>query len=147
MTSSSLLIRPARESDKSAIWKIFIEMIRNRITVKNPDRDWALRHIQGHLKHRNEIFLLAFVDNKPVGAILTRLASKKRAHVFGAYVEPPFRQKGVMQALGARLEQALYDRGISEIEIRVQSDNKIARTVLKALGFRALNVTYQKDLL
>jgi ribosomal protein S18 acetylase RimI-like enzyme len=146
MTSESLIIRPAQESDKPMIWQLFIEMMRPRLTAKTPDREWAFHHIQGHLNHKKEIFLLALKGDNPVGATLARLSTNKRASIFGAYVIPSFRQKGIMRAIGERLEKELREIGISEIDFQVQAENKAGRKVLEALGFKARLIDYRKDL-
>jgi len=91
-------------------------------------------------KRRTANALFAISDNRPIGTITylinERVKTKHIAQIFGVYVDPNFRGRGVGRNM---LEKALdligENKGIVKVRLTVNPQRTAAITLYKSLGF------------
>ena len=62
------------------------------------------------------------------------------------YVESTHRRKGVMRRLEGRLIEILREKGISKIDLKVNSKNREGRATWVTLGYETIRETMRKQI-
>ena len=140
-----VIIRTAKKDDLVRI----AEMTRD-LTIHHGAFQWS---IENHLKHIKRRFsnpryfhIVATVHNKIVGFTGAELRSSKAAYMLKGFVEPSFRRKGIMRQLENRLEDILKEKGITKLDLKVNSNNEEGKSTWKALGFKTVQESMRKQI-
>lgn len=83
--------------------------------------------------------LLAFIaeeDGTAVGSVYAATPSAHHGFVFGLYVVPAARRRGLAHELMRAVVEALRDEGRSYVELNVDTPNTAAHALYEELGFR-----------
>ena len=89
----------------------------------------------------DETFLQQFVAlvaedaGEPAGCVYANLASETFGFVFGLYVRPEARRRGIARALMRAVAEALRDEGREYVVLSVDTPNDAARGLYDGLGF------------
>jgi len=135
---NEVIIREAKEEDLPKIIRINLETLPEHY----PDYFW-----RDHLRLWGKAFLVAEVDRKIVGYIMTRVDRglgyvywkpfKKLGHVVSIAVLPEFRRRGIGRKLMLEAMRRLKEiYGASEVYLEVRVSNKAAISLYEKLGFR-----------
>ncbi len=81
------------------------------------------------------IALLALENGEPVGTVYANLTHEQAAVVFGLYVRPAARRRGIARALMVAIAEALQTEGRTYIQLSVDRPNTAARSLYKTMGF------------
>jgi ribosomal protein S18 acetylase RimI-like enzyme len=81
------------------------------------------------------IALLAEDNDMVVGAVYANLASAQAGFIFGLYVRPSSRRRGVGRELTFAIAEAIRAEGRTHILLNVESPNAEARRFYERLGF------------
>jgi RimJ/RimL family protein N-acetyltransferase len=104
------------------------------------ERETPLTEVARRLATSDTVVFGAFAERRLVGtAALHRETRRKRAHVavvWGMYVDPDFRHRGVGRKLLERLlEHATALRGLHKVTLGVNAANPAAIALYQAVGF------------
>ncbi len=132
------LIREAREEDLPDIVRINLETLPEHY----PDYFW-----RDHLRLWGRAFLVAEVDGRIVGYIMTRVDRglgylqwrpfKKLGHIVSIAVLPEYRRRGIGTALMVEAMRRLKEiYGASEAYLEVRVSNDAAIRLYEKLGFK-----------
>ncbi|AJQ62431.1 acetyltransferase (plasmid) [Bacillus thuringiensis serovar morrisoni str. 4AA1] len=107
-----------------------------------------LGHIIERIHHTKDQFTLGCFDdsNKLVGIVNfsreNRLKTAHKGNIYGMYVEPQFRGRGLGKALLlALIERATKEcEGLEQIHLTVVSNNKSAKRLYVSLGFEVYGI-------
>lgn len=125
------------------------EMTRD-LTIHHGAFQWSVENHLKHVKRRflnsRYIHLVALVNEKIVGFTGAELKSTRTAYMLKGFVEPNFRRKGIMCKLEKNLEKILKKRGITKLDLKVNSSNKEGKLTWSALGFKTIQETMRKQL-
>ncbi|MBV6633009.1 MAG: GNAT family N-acetyltransferase [Alphaproteobacteria bacterium] len=72
-----------------------------------------------------------------------RLKQRHKATIYGLYVAPGHRGKGVARSLLQQLIASAEEQGIEQLQISVVTDNTTAGTLYESLGFEAYGLEPQ----
>jgi ribosomal protein S18 acetylase RimI-like enzyme len=81
-----------------------------------------------------------------VGYIGAELKSKRTAYLMKGYVEPSHRRKGVMRRLEGKLIEILREKGLSKVDLKVESKNKEGKATWNALDYSTIRETMRKQI-
>jgi ribosomal protein S18 acetylase RimI-like enzyme len=81
-----------------------------------------------------------------VGYIGAELKSKRTAYLMKGYVEPSHRRKGVMRRLEGKLIEFLREKGLSKVDLKVESKNKEGKATWNALDYSTIRETMRKQI-
>ena len=84
---------------------------------------------------RQFVVLVAEESGEPAGCVYVNLASESFGFVFGLYVRPETRRRGVARALMRAVAAALRDEGREYVVLSVDTANDAARALYDGLGF------------
>jgi len=109
------------------------------------ERETPLAEVARRLMPADTVVFGAFDGQRLVGtAVLHRETRRKRAHiavVWGMYVDPGFRRRGVGRKLVERLlSHAAQMRGLRKITLGVNAANPAAIALYEAVGFESFGV-------
>ena len=62
------------------------------------------------------------------------------------FVEPEYRNKGVMRLMETELIKILKQKGVRKIDLKVDSDNKEGKSTWVALGYKTIRETMRKEI-
>lgn len=82
----------------------------------------------------DQIALIAEDSGEPVGCVYGR-PSDHFGFVFGLYVRPSARRRGIARSLMRAIAEVLRDKGKQYVVLSVDTPNAAARTLYKDLGF------------
>ena len=105
-----------------------------------------LRHVKRRFSSSKYIHLVAVDDEQIIGFTGAELKSKRTAYMMKGFVEPPYRRKGVMRQMEARLVNILREIGVSKIDLKVDSNNLEGRSTWAALGYETILETMRKKI-
>jgi len=125
------------------------EMTRD-LTIHHGAFQWSvenhLKHIRRRFSNPKYIHIVALVDNRIVGFTGAELKSTKTAYMLKGFVEPDFRQKGIMRQMESRLEDLLREKGVTKLDLKVNSNNEEGKSAWKALGFKTVQESMRKQI-
>jgi ribosomal protein S18 acetylase RimI-like enzyme len=110
-------------------------------TVKN-----HLKHIKRRFSNQRYIHIVAEQGGILIGFTGVELKSKRTAYMLKGYVEPVYRQKGVMRQMEEKLVEILRDKGVYKIDLIVDSHNKEGKSTWPALGYNTIRETMRKEI-
>ncbi len=138
-------IRYATENDLRRI----AEMTRD-LTLHLGAFEWTvenhLRHIRRRFSTSRYIHLVAVEDGKIIGFTGAELKSARTAYMMKGYVEPAYRRNGVMRQMEGKLVEILRERGVSTIDLLVDSKNQEGKSTWVALGYVTIRETMRKQI-
>ncbi len=138
-------IRYATESDLHRI----AEMTR-ALTLHLGAFEWTvgnhLKHIRRRFSNSKYVHLVAVEDRKAIGFTGAKLESARTAYMMKGYVEPSYRRNGVMRQMESKLVEILRERGVSTINLLVDSNNREGKSTWVALGYETIRETMQKQI-
>jgi ribosomal protein S18 acetylase RimI-like enzyme len=105
-----------------------------------------LKHVQRRISNQRYIHLVAAKGNRIIGFTGVELRSKRSAYMLKGYVEPSFRKQGVMRQMEERLIEILRERGVSKIDLIVDSKNQEGKSTWIALGYETIRETMRKNI-
>jgi ribosomal protein S18 acetylase RimI-like enzyme len=139
----NIVIRSAKPDDL-----IRIAGMTKDLTVHHCAFQWSvqnhLKHVERRFSNSRYIHIVALVNERIIGFTGAELKSTKTAYMLKGFVEPDFRRKGIMCKLEKHLEKILKQRGITKLDLKVNSSNK--ELTWSALGFKTIQQTMRKQL-
>lgn len=111
----------------------------NHLTFEE-DYDNARLMTENILKAENKTYYLAKLQDQTIGMAAVSFENQM-ATLFGVGIKPEFKGKGYGKALVVQVLETLMAKGISDITIEVDSDNKVAYNLYKKVGFK-IDVAY-----
>jgi ribosomal protein S18 acetylase RimI-like enzyme len=142
---SQVNVRPAAEKDLRRI----AEMTRD-LTLHHGAFQWSadnhLKHVKRRFSNPRYIHLVAELENQLVGFTGVELKSGKTAYMLKGFVEPAVRRQGIMRRMETTLEQLLKQRGVTKLDLKVNSSNIEGKATWHALGFQTIQETMRKCL-
>jgi ribosomal protein S18 acetylase RimI-like enzyme len=81
------------------------------------------------------VALVAEDAGEPIGAVYANLGAEHFGYVYGLYVLPGARRRGVARALMRAIAAALRDEGRDYVLLNVDTPNAAARELYERLGF------------
>jgi len=156
----SIHIRPAVESDLSALADLFLQgaefHVRNASDkFRLPSREWAQAFLTDQLRNRNIIFLVAELDAEVIGEIRAELRKSPDFALFNPpatlqveeiVVDSACRRRGVAKALMAAMEKAARNLKADQIVLNVWQFNEAARKLYHNIGYDVQRIVMEKDL-
>jgi ribosomal protein S18 acetylase RimI-like enzyme len=106
-----------------------------------------LRHVKRRFANRRYIYLVAVEDEEVVGFTGAELKSSRTAYLMKGYVEPSHRRRGVMRQLEGALIEILREKGVSKVDLIVDTRNQEGRATWIALGYETTRETMRKQIL
>ena len=138
-------IRHATEGDLSRI----AEMTRS-LTLHLGAFEWTvenhLKHVKRRFSNSRYVHLVAVEDDQIIGFTGAELKSKLTAYMMKGYVEPSYRRRGVMRQMEDKLVEILRERGVSTLELKVDSNNREGKSTWVALGYETIRETMRKQI-
>jgi ribosomal protein S18 acetylase RimI-like enzyme len=81
------------------------------------------------------VVFVAEEDGRPVGSVYVNLTNPHAAYVFGLYVRPIARRRGVGRSLMLAAADAVRAEGRPYVQLTVDTPNVAARVLYEKLGF------------
>jgi ribosomal protein S18 acetylase RimI-like enzyme len=138
-------VRAAIEDDLVRI----AEMTRD-LTLHHGAFQWSVENHLKHIKRRYSnpryIHLVAELENRLIAFTGAEIQSGKTAYMLKGFVEPDFRRKGIMRQMENTLEKILKQRGLTKLDLKVNSNNNEGKLTWKALGFKTIQETMRKQI-
>ncbi|HUA57523.1 MAG TPA: GNAT family N-acetyltransferase [Verrucomicrobiae bacterium] len=139
-------IRAFRECDAQAWWDFRLESLTAEPSAfgKSVEEHWAIpvETMAGRFRDApaTNLYLGAFEDSRLAGmATLIREESEKmrhKGHIYGVYVAPEYRGRGIGRALIGRLvELASEDPTLEQILLAVATTQHAAKQMYQSFGF------------
>ncbi len=135
MEISEVLIRKPTMEDVHQIVHI------NRVCLPE---NYSLQYFISIIQKYKEFSVVAEVDHKVVGYVLTRIErmtkglvpfSAKRGHVISVAVLPDYRGRGIGAQMMRKVIDKLKEENMEEVILEVRVSNTIARSLYFKLGF------------
>ena len=137
-----------RFATKDDLYRI-AEMTRD-LTLHMGAFEWTvenhLKHVKRRFSNPRYIHLVAIIDGKIIGFTGAELKSKRTAYMMKGYVDPSYRRKGVMRQMEIKLIEILREKGVSKIDLKVDSNNKEGKSTWIALGYKTIRETMRKQI-
>lgn len=105
-----------------------------------------LKHVKRRFPNPRHIHLVAVIDGEIAGFTGAELKSKRTAYMLKGYVEPSYRRRGVMRKMEAKLIEILREKGVSKIDLKVDSNNQEGKSTWIALGYKTIRETMRKHI-
>jgi GNAT superfamily N-acetyltransferase len=119
-----------------ALWERFVE---ETAYTPYPPAPFEPTLVTDHLA------LVAEEDGQAVGIVYANLTSPGFGFVFGLYVEPASRRRGVATALMREVASAIGEDGREHVVLSVDTENAAARALYARLGFVDAARTLRSD--
>ena len=84
---------------------------------------------------RQFVALVAEEAGEPAGCVYANIASESFGFVFGLYVRPEARRRGIARALMRAVAEVVRDTGREYVVLSVDTPNDGARALYERLGF------------
>ena len=140
-----LVIRFATKDD---LYRI-AEMTRE-LTLHLGAFEWTvenhLKHVKRRFSNQRYIHLVAAQGKRIIGFTGAELKSKRTAYMLKGYVEPSYRKQGVMRQMESKLIEILREKGVSKIDLKVDSKNQEGKSTWIALGYETIRETMRKKI-
>ena len=137
-----------RLATKDDLYRI-AEMTRD-LTLHMGAFEWTvenhLKHVKRRFSNLRYIHIVAEQDNKIIGFTGVELKSKRTAYMLKGYVEPQYRKKGVMRKMEAKLIEILKEKGVTKVDLKVDSNNHEGKSTWTALGYKTIRETMRKQI-
>jgi ribosomal protein S18 acetylase RimI-like enzyme len=105
-----------------------------------------LRHVKRRFSKPRYIHLVAEDDGQVIGFTGAELKSGRTAYMMKGFVEPTHRRRGVMRQLEGKLVEILRERGVTKIDLLVDSSNHEGKATWAALGYETIRETMRKQI-
>jgi ribosomal protein S18 acetylase RimI-like enzyme len=142
--TGSYRIRPITEDDWELLRDLRVEMLRDTpkaflerldTALRRTDREWRRRTARDAADRGSRRFVVE-ADGRLVGVMGVYRDAAGRATVFGVYVTPAWRSRGVAEELLAVVEaEAVETFGADALYLLVHEDNPRARAFYRRQGF------------
>lgn len=128
---SKLTIRPARQSDREAVFKFCEHTFDWGDYIPNVWDMW--------LKEKQAKLFTATLDNKPVGIMRVSIQKPGEAWLQAARTDPNYRRRGLATALTNACLKWVKNKGAKTARLSTDSDNYAAQKILETLGFTQIS--------
>ena len=105
-----------------------------------------LKHIKRRFANTRYLYLVAEEDGELLGFTGSEIKSKHTAYLMKGYVEPFHRRKGIMRQMESALVDILREKGISKVNLIVDSSNKDGKETWTTLGYVTVRETMRKHI-
>lgn len=123
-------IRPATEDDLATLQSLWDASTRETTFTPYPGQPFAPSLITEH------IGLIAEEGSEVLGTVYVNMANGTEfGFVFGLYVVPDARRRGIARALMREVARLLADEGRGYVVLSVDTPNEQARSLYERLGF------------
>ncbi len=122
-------VRRATEADPVALRPLWEQFTAEATFAPYPGVPFEPRLVTDHLA------LIAEEDGEVVGTVYANTASPDYGFVFGLYVRPEARRRGIARALMRAIAAELRSEGRSYVVLSVDTPNQAARVLDDRLGF------------
>lgn len=147
--SISFKIRKATEKDRSGIFSIFKEVVREnekkRILLKKGGLESFAQELLDFAFRRSEAIYVAVSKNEIIGYLFlytdATVRSIKRGWVFNLGVRAGYRRIGIARSLMRHAEKFAKKHGALTVELLVKKENNPAIQFYKKLGY---DITFHK---
>ena len=140
-----LVIRFATEDD---LYRIAV--MTRALTLHLGAFEWTvenhLKHVKRRFSNQRYIHLVATQGRRVIGFLGAELRSKRSAYMMKGYVEPSYRKHGVMRQMEGKLIEILREKGLSQIDLIVDSTNQEGKSTWTALGYETVRETMRKNI-
>ncbi|RLF88826.1 ribosomal-protein-alanine N-acetyltransferase [Thermococci archaeon] len=123
---SNVVIRRATMEDLEEVGRI------ERLSFPNPYPRSFLYQLYFSFP---EGFLVAELEGRIVGYVITRMRSRTEGHVVAIAVDPEYRGRGIGKSLVLRAMKILREKGSRRVRLEVRVSNEVAISLYKSLGF------------
>jgi len=103
-----------------------------------------LKHIKRRFANPRYIHIVATNNGEIIGFTGAELKSKRTAYMLKGFVEPSCRRKGIMREMEARLIEVLKQKGVTKVNLKVDSSNREGKSTWIALGYTTIRETRRK---
>jgi ribosomal protein S18 acetylase RimI-like enzyme len=124
-----VLIRRAIPDDVPALRALWSEFSNEATFTPYPGSPFSESLVTEHLA------FVAEEAGEAVGCVYAALPSEHYGFVFGLYVRPAARRRGLAQSLMRTVAEALRDEGRRYVVLSVDTPNEAARSLYEQLGF------------
>jgi ribosomal protein S18 acetylase RimI-like enzyme len=105
-----------------------------------------LRHVTRRFSKPRYIHVVAEEGGEVVGFTGAELKSARTAYLMKGYVESVHRRRGVMRMMEAFLIEKLGERGVTKIDLLVDTNNREGKATWQALGYHTIRETMRKEI-
>jgi len=110
-------------------------------TVIEFDESYDKKYFEDRYKNSNELILVAYIDNSPVGYMVSYDKDKDGSfYCWMAGVNPEFRQLGILSKLMEYLYQWSRNNGYKKIKIKTRNNRREMLSFLIKSGFNFTEV-------
>jgi ribosomal protein S18 acetylase RimI-like enzyme len=122
-------IRRATEADTDVMRRLWDEFTAEAHYTPYPSSPFEPALLTDH------VALVAEDDGEAVGTLYANVSSPHFGFVFGVYVQPAARRRGVARALMRAIAELLREQGREHVVLSVDTPNDGAREFYERLGF------------
>ncbi len=124
-----MTLRRAGEGDLDAARRLWNEFVAEASFTPYPPGEFDPALVRDHFA------VFAEEDGEVLGVIYANLTQPQFGYVFGLYVVPHARRRGVATRLLTEVAVALRERGVDHVVLDVDTPNEDARALYRRLGF------------
>jgi GNAT superfamily N-acetyltransferase len=156
---TAISVRPASLSDVETIVRFRVALLREHSghpiygRMRADAEERARRSTPAHLASGREITYLALEGRTPVAMLRCLegrgsplLAPRKYAYVASAYVDPSYRQRGILRRMVEAAIVWALERGLSEMRLHSITGTGVAEEVWERLGFSTVESLRRREI-
>jgi len=141
-----IIVKKLGEDDWETYRDIRLEALKNDPSAFGSCYSEEEKFPENKWRERIKNALFAMDGKKAVGTIVVFFENynnlKHIAHIYGVYVKPDYRGKGVSKMLmGAALENIKSNKEIIKVKLEVNAKQKPAYELYKKYGFKKIGIT------
>jgi len=127
-------VRPAEPGDHRVLAALLRELEEEMTGTPIPESR-ALSRIDELMEGPDRCVIVAVTDRDAVGMVVASVLTPQRGALEHAFVEPPYRRRGILRELEIEATTYLRDRGCRDVELHIGAENVAAREAWASLGY------------